>query len=254
MSKHNYSGLRRDHLDNRDKLFVKYRLSDGNLPSKVDLRDTGFVSPVLDQGSLGSCTAFGVLSLCEYLENMNGVEFSPMSELFLYYLERVKEGTVRYDAGAEIRDGIKCMAKQGCCLGETWPYNISKFKYKPPKDAYAEALDHQILSYYRLNTLTDFKQCLADGYPFTTGIAVYSSFESDAVANTGIVPYPKKREEYYGGHCIAVYGYSDETQMFLCKNSWGDSWGDSGFFYLPYKYLNNPSLCSDSWTIRTEEL
>lgn len=263
--KRNYNGWRRDHLDARDKLFVKYKLSTGNLPSKVDLRDTGFVSPVLDQGSLGSCTAFGILSLCEYLQNKDCVKFNPMSELFLYYQERVLENSVRRDDGAEIRDGIKALRKWGCCHRKTWPYDITKFKNKPPKIAYKEALNHQIISYYRLNTLIDYKQCLADGYPIVTGIAVYSSFESDNVAKTGIVPYPSRRENYYGGHCVAVYGYDNNisynglTGYFLCKNSWGTNWGaewegnGKGWFYLPYKYVANPYLCSDSWTIRTQE-
>lgn len=260
MAKHNFNGWRRDHLDARDKLFINYRHSTGKLPSKVDLRDTGFVSPVLDQGTLGSCTSFGILSLCEYLQNKEGGKFTPMSELFLYYQERVIENSVRRDDGAEIRDGIKAMAKTGCCLGKTWPYVVSKFKTKPPKAAYTEALNHQILSYYRLNTLTDYKQCLTDGYPIVTGLAIYESFESDQVSETGIVPYPSKREMYLGGHCVAIYGFDNNmsynglTGYFLCKNSWGADWGTGGFFWIPMKYITNPNLCSDSWTIRKEEL
>jgi C1A family cysteine protease len=258
-------GWRRDHLDARDKLFVKYRFSDGNLPSRVDLRDTGFVSPVLDQDTLGSCTSFGILSLCEYLQNKDKGNFTPMSELFLYYQERVLENSVRRDDGAEIRDGIKAMKKFGCCHSETWPYDISKFKNKPPKLAYREALNHQITSYYRLNSLIDMKQCLADGFPFTGGIAVYSSFENESVSENGIVPYPSNRETYYGGHCISFFGFDDflsfngEIGFFICKNSWGNAWGSEwqghgkGWFYLPYRYASNPRLCSDLWTIRSQE-
>lgn len=37
------------------------------------------------------------------------------SRLFIYYNERAMKGRVREDAGAQIRDGIKTLAKQGAC-------------------------------------------------------------------------------------------------------------------------------------------
>ena len=49
------------------------------------------------------------------------------SRLFIYYNERVIEGTVGSDAGAQIRDGIKVVAKQGVPPETDWPYDIAKF-------------------------------------------------------------------------------------------------------------------------------
>jgi C1A family cysteine protease len=69
------------------------------------------------------------------------------------------------------------------------------------------------------------------------------------VAKSGIVPQPKPNEDLVGGHCVAAVGYDDWKQAFLCRNSWGESWGLSGYFWLPYTFLVNPQLSSDFWKI-----
>jgi C1A family cysteine protease len=99
--------------------------------------------------------------------------------------------------------------------------------------------------------LTDCKQCLVDSFPFGAGIAIYESF--DSVGQDGIVPYPKKSEKLRGYHAISFFGYDEDEQVFICKNSWGTGFGDNGWFYLPYKFVENPRLCSDLWTIRKVE-
>ncbi len=64
------------------------------------------------------------------------------------------------------------------------------------------------------------------------------------------MPLPQPQEAMLGGHAIAIVGYDDSKQMFTFQNSWGSSWGDKGFGYLPYSYLTNPQLSSDFWTVR----
>jgi len=63
---------------------------------------------------------------------------------------------------------------------------------KPTASCYKEALDHQITSYHRILTLDEMRACLAAGFPFVFGFMVYESFESQAVARTGVVNMPKK--------------------------------------------------------------
>jgi C1A family cysteine protease len=94
------------------------------------------------------------------------------------------------------------------------------------------------------------KACLASGYPFIFGFTVYDSFESDAVAKTGIVPMPSKTELVLGGHAVMAVGYDDSKKWFIVRNSWGEDWGDKGYFYIPYDYLTNKNLASDFWTIK----
>src|SRR5207248_10963119 len=65
------------------------------------------------------------------------------SRLFIYYNERVIEGT---DAGAMLRDGIKTVAKKGACPEPMWPYLIARFKTKPSAACYAEGAKHTAVS------------------------------------------------------------------------------------------------------------
>ena len=78
--------------------------------------------PVVDQGPLGSCTACALTSLVSYcMPSLIG------SRLFLYYNERSKEGTVKTDSGASIRDGVLSLMNYGICPESSWPYNIADF-------------------------------------------------------------------------------------------------------------------------------
>lgn len=240
-------GWKPDIPDRRDYAYKAKKVS---IPTSVDLRTQ--TPPVLDQGDLGSCTSQAISNAYLFEETKQKIvgQFLP-SRLFVYYNERVLEGTVKYDSGAEIRTGFKTIGSQGVCPETEWPYVISKFRTRPPTATYTHAVKHKVLQYSRLNqTLTDMKNCLANGYPFVFGFAVYSSFLSSAVSKTGVVPSPGKRETMLGGHAVLCVGYSDAQSRFICQNSWGTSWGDKGYFIIPYSYLTNSNLAADFWTIR----
>jgi C1A family cysteine protease len=176
--------------------------------------------------------------------------FAP-SRLFVYYNERVIEGTVSSDSGAQIRDGVKSVNQQGAPPETDWPYDITKFADKPPKQAYDDAAKHEAILYQRLTqTLPQLQGCLAAGYPFVFGFVVYQSFESQEVAQTGQAPMPTAGEQQLGGHAVLAVGYDDSQQRFIVRNSWGTGWGMGGYFTLPYPYLLQGTLSSDFWTIR----
>jgi len=238
--------------DHRDHILASAP-SSVTLPSSVDMR--ALCPPVFDQGQLGSCTGNAIAGEMSFIKHQQagGTFFIP-SRLFIYYNERVMEGTVSSDAGAMIRDGIKSVAQKGVCRETTWPYNIAKFKRKPTKVAYTEALKEQAISYSRVpQTLNDMKSCLASGKPFVFGFSVYESFESQEVADTGVVPMPSKSESLLGGHAVMCVGYDDATQRFLVRNSWGPDWGQAGYFTIPYAYLLDNNLSDDFWTIAVIE-
>ena len=94
------------------------------------------------------------------------------------------------------------------------------------------------------------KGCLASGYPFVFGFTVYESFESQPVAQTGVVPMPAPKEQVLGGHAVLAVGYDDSRQCFIVRNSWGPGWGMQGYCYMPYLYLTDHNLASDFWTVR----
>lgn len=137
-------GWVRDLPDHRDQLYSAPVTALQALPPQVNL--TPRCPPVYDQGQLGSCTANAIGAAVEFeqMKQKLAAVFVP-SRLFIYYNERVMEGTVDADGGAQIRDGIKSVAKQGVCPEPEWPYNPAKFKTKPPKRCYSDALKHRVV-------------------------------------------------------------------------------------------------------------
>lgn len=242
-------GWRPDKPDHRDLKYAMMPRLTAALPPSVDLRPQ--MPPVVDQGELGACTGNGIAGIIGFLELKDGLVFDPVSRLFIYYGERTIEDTVGQDAGAEIRDGIKVVASVGACSETRWPYDVTQFTTKPPQTAYDDALKHQVTAYARLETPGDFKQCLADGFPFTFGITLYDSFEGADVSATGIVPMPGPGEKPIGGHCMVVGGYDDLAQCYTVRNSWGTDWGAAGYCYIPYAYMHSDDV-DDCWTIRRE--
>lgn len=238
--------------DYRDHLYGAVRKIPARLPAKVDLRPG--CSTVEDQQDLGSCTANALAGALEYLMLKDKVLFADFSRLFIYYNERLIEGTAAADSGAMLRDGIKTLAAQGVCLEKSWPYDIARFAVKPTKKSYTEALRYQILSYARLNTLAEMRACLADGFPFVFGFSVYDGFESQKVAKTGVLEMPAKGERMLGGHAVLAVGYDDRAKRIIVRNSWGSDWGQKGYFTMPYAYVIDRNLSDDFWTIRRAEL
>jgi C1A family cysteine protease len=242
-------GWKRDAHDNRDRKFnLAAALAVATLPSKIDLR--GICPPVYNQEQLGSCTANGSTFAFEFCQIKQGLPAVPSSRLFAYYNTRVIEGTVAYDSGAQIRDAIKAIVQWGDCPESEWPYDVSQFATQPPPTCYTDAAKHLAVAYESVpQDLDHLRGCLASGFPIVFGFTVYRSFESNAVAQTGMVPMPHWFERVMGGHAVAAVGYDDETELFIIRNSWGSGWGDEGYCYMPYDYLLS-SEASDFWTIR----
>jgi C1A family cysteine protease len=253
-SHQSWYGWAPDLPDHRDHMYAAPAPIVTKLPPKKDL-SAGFPI-VYDQGSLGSCTGNAISGAFEFdrLKQGIGAKTWIPSRLFIYYNERAMEGTIDSDAGAQIRDGIKSISKQGVCAETTWPYAIDKFRVKPSKSAYTEAKRNQALSYSRVTrAITQMKGCIASGYPFVFGFTVYDSFESKQVAKTGVVDLPAQSESVVGGHAVVACGYDDSKQRFLVRNSWGTEWGMKGYFTMPYAYLLDENLADDFWTIRLVE-
>jgi C1A family cysteine protease len=220
------------------------------LPKRVSLRSG--MPPIYDQGNLGSCTANSIGAILEFNElKQDEPKAGTPSRLFIYYNERVMEGTVKQDSGAEIRDGIKSVAQLGAPLETLWPYVLSKFASKPPASVYKSAREHKALRYARVaQDAIAIQNVLASGYPIAFGFTVYDSFQTK-VGKNGIVPMPTPDENTIGGHAVVAIGYKAirEQLYFECRNSWGDAWGDHGYFWMPSGYLTSSSLAQDFWVI-----
>ena len=242
-------------------MYAAPRAAVANLPASVDLKSG--LPECYDQGQIGSCTANAIAGAFEFSLRKQGLaDFTP-SRLFIYYNERAMEGHVGTDSGAQIRDGVKSVAKLGVCPETEWPYEAipadangnfpagSKEATRPSDACYQDALKSRATTYQRVTTTLDqLRGCLAAGYPFVFGFSVYESFESQQVAQTGVVPMPHSGEQVLGGHAVLAVGYQDAQQQFIVRNSWSAGWGDKGYCYMPYQYLTNTQLASDFWTLR----
>jgi C1A family cysteine protease len=232
----------RDHIADSSELAVL---------EEVDPRAE--LPPIFDQGQLGSCTANAVAAAVEYDAKLNGSDPGPLSRLWIYYYERKLEGSpADQDTGAYGRDGFKVCKTLGVPLEEHWPYDIAKFAQEPPASLADDARQHRISNYRAVpRNLDSIKAVLSNRQTIAFGFTVYESFESQEVAQTGIVPMPSRNEKVLGGHEVLLVGYlKDEVNYGLVRNSWGTGWGLQGYFLMPWSYILDANLASDFRTIR----
>ena len=176
------------------------------------------------------------------------------------------------DTGAFLRSTMGALVLFGIPPEAYWPYDIANFDHEPTAFCYAFAQNYQPISYYRLDPpgttagqlLTRIKTNLASGLPSIFGFTVYSSI-NQADATGGGIPYPTKGDKIEGGHAIVAAGYDDDMKIkntsagaketkgaLLIRNSWGDSWGDKGYGWLPYEYVLK-GLADDWWSLLKNE-
>ena len=168
------------------------------------------------------------------------------SRLFIYYNGRVKENNDPNvtDSGCSMTCAIEALEEYGVCLENIWPYDISQVNVRPSAEAYQSAKPHKITEALQINIdLNEMKTCLAQGYPFAFGLKLYKSFD-DAV-DTGVVPIPNVSDGgrqsdgrstfsiiifqrsilfSFSSHALLAVGYSDQSQSFIVRNSWGVNW------------------------------
>lgn len=201
-----------------------------------------------------NCTANAMGGAFQFEQKKQQIpDFIP-SRLFIYYNTRSLEGTINEDAGATLRNTMKTMVNVGVCPEKMWGYNKC-FKRKPSDDCYIESQYNQVLEYLRVtHSMYDIRYTLAQGFPVAFGMMLYDSFMSESAARTGKIPMPNlQTESSLGGHAVMLVGYNDTIREFIVRNSWGTNWGDRGYFYLPYDYIELPNLTADYWTIKLVE-
>lgn len=234
------------------------------LAPTTDLR--AWFSPIEDQGQLGSCTANAGVGLIEYFQRRAYGKHIDASRLFLY---KVTRNLLHWtgDTGAYLRTTMKALVTFGVPPEEYWPYTIAKFDNEPAAFLYAFAQDFRATKYYRLDPpgtarnvlLSRIKTNLAAGLPSMFGFTVYSSISQ--ADNTGKIPFPTVNETVEGGHAMDVVGYDDSMKIknsnaggvetkgaFMIRNSWGTSWGNHGYGWLPYDYVLK-GLADDWWSL-----
>lgn len=260
----------------------KLKLTASALPTKIDNKT--WCSPIEDQGQIGSCTANAGVGMYEYMERRAFDRHIDGSRLFLYKATRLLMGEEgQGDSGAYIRTTLGALRLFGIPNEDFWPYtdHPTNFDVMPDAWLWAFGQNFQSIKYFRLDysangneNVQRMKENVAKGYALDFGFIVFSSYR-DAATNGGIFPYPSissggtYSEEIVGGHSVLIVGYDDDkvstnprdgnskTGCFLIRNSWGESWGDHGYGWIPYEYFmlnsNGDVLADDVWTITQME-
>lgn len=238
----------------------------GDIPKRYTLRLE--FPDVRNQSSLGSCTAFPAVAIVEYLaRTVYGVELD-LSERFVYKLTRWLAG-LKGDSGAYVRAAMACMRLFGAPPEQYWKYSVSDFDIDPPSQVLTLAMNNSALTYFRHDAdqsvylgcvALSVRKWIAAGIPAMGGFYVFPSYTEGG--RRGDIPYPTPSESAFAGHAICLVGYDDEREIentqdgsktvgaFEFRNSWGSSWGNSGYGWIPYQYVLSGYL-RDLWSMLT---
>jgi C1A family cysteine protease len=214
--------------------------------ASVDLRKD--FSNIRNQGQQGSCTAYALTSIYEYILKSNKAEKADLSEAFLYYNSRKKAGDKDKDDGSSYHYAFESLVESGICEEFLMPYCDKDFTTEPTQEAYDDALQRRVKKAVNVNrNIEDLKSALEDGYPIAISAILCDSFGK---GHKGIISLPTEEElekaqkegsKHYR-HAMVICGYNNDDKLFIVRNSWGTEFGDNGYCYIPYSYIVNEDL------------
>lgn len=208
---------------------------------------------VLDQGSEGACTGFGLAATINYLQhedsdkplNLN----DSASPRMLYELARKHDEWpgVKY-VGSSCRGAIKGWYSMGVCSEKDYPYIIGEPEVITVKRA-KEARKTRIGAYYRINhRMADFHAAINETGAIFVSATVHDGWSLDFSTSDDLPEINKKQVDPNRppGHAFCLVGYNDKG--FIVQNSWGADWGRGGFAIWTYEdwYEN----IRDAWVFR----
>lgn len=251
---------------------INLQAADTEIPTKNDF--SNLFTPVRNQGSLGSCTAYASAGgIVEYYnKNIHG-DSTPMSTLFQYKLTRDLMG-VTGDTGAFMRTAMEALIEYGSVFEKDYPYDVKKFDLDPSINIKLKAQNRQALSYVRVDqrnvsttdVLKELRRYASSNLPIMFGFSVYDNSwkQANSSGSEGAFPFPSKTDKMVGGHAICIAGFDDTKVVtnkqdgartigaFKIRNSWGDKWGVKGYGWIPYKYVES-QLAMDFWLLTSME-
>jgi C1A family cysteine protease len=195
-------------------------------PATVDWRNrfgTSWVDGIRDQNPCGNCWAFAVTGVIESMVRIDHDVWCVRSEGDL------RDGWGKGCAdGAWPQDALDWIKQHGIADPRCYPFYNGNHAYNPTPDRSGRTV--KIDGWTWVTTLDQQKDWLYAVGPITCVFEVYTDF---GAVGTGI--YRKSATATYRGlHSVEVVGYDDTQGCWICKNSWGPTFGDHGFFRIAY--------------------
>jgi len=210
------------------------------LESRYDLRDYGLVTPVKNQGNYGTCWAFASFASLESTR-IPTFGVSDYSEKHMANLHGFDWDVRKGEGGNNFVAAAYLTRWEGPVYEMEDPYFGDEWTPSPiglPERVHCQ----EVLFLPR--DVTSIKQAVREkGVVYTSYLNNWSCYRNA----------PSYTSYYYdgnslctGGHAVAIVGWDDTFDRsqfvtappgngaFICKNSWGTSWGDGGYFYLSY--------------------
>ena len=228
-----------------------------DLPRTVDL--SGNFPVPGNQGRQGSCvgwaTAYALKSYQERLEERwEFSDYTTFSPAWIYNQVKAPGPCNNpgdpYDCGSYIDDALNFMIERGTATLSEMPYTDRDYRARPSAAAIREAARFKSKSMSSVRSVEHIKGAIANRYPIVIGMSVYPSFYR--LSGPGSV-YNNLSGQRGGGHAVTIVGYDDERfgGAFKVINSWGQRWGDGGFFF-PTQSLRAPTTWRYGWTTSTK--
>ena len=212
----------------------------------TDLPPTSIIDAPLagNQGTYNSCVSwsigYGMLSYhFKIIEGYSGYSvdnfFSPN-----YIWNQLNGGG---NNGISFGRAFNLIKDQGCCKLVDMPVNVAP-DILPSQTAKTNAANYKLSDFFRFFTIdiNRMKAWLSKGYPVSVGLIV-----DDALMKTGKSPFEEqpdgrlvwksyKTNKRYK-HAVLICGYDNSINAFKVLNSWGDPWGEHGYFWLDYDFF-----------------
>ncbi|KAI9845535.1 MAG: hypothetical protein M1838_001703 [Thelocarpon superellum] len=198
-----------------------------------------WLATIQNQDPCGNCWAFAATALGETMIRIEHGLWSKRSEADL----RDSWG-LDCAHGANVNDAINWVINHGGLSDlDCVPWHYDDDNYYPCPDRSGRA--GRFPEATQLGPITDQKNWLATVGPITASFSVYNDF----YGWTGPDPYKYDGvSNYSGGHVVLLVGYNDIEQAWIARNSWGDSFGEDGYFLIGYGQADIDTWAKQGWT------
>jgi len=207
-------------------------------------RNGNHVTGVKNQASCGSCVSFCTVAVTESMASIEKSQLLDLSEADQHFCSSHGANCGGWDDASAFAQ----IKSRGVCSDASFPYATAfpnndpnyYYSHNAPPNPVCKINPNRNDSVVKITDIHNMgadqmaiKNYLANTGPVSCSLAVYDDFFN---YSSGI--YHHVTGALAGYHCIEVIGYNEAGQYWICKNSWGTSWGLSGFLQIAYGQCN----------------